>query len=143
MFEWLNGANLVVSMHDGNKDCARAQRPADIVRIDASKAINLQIRHRCTEAFEEPARIYHCRVFHLGGNNMGIRSSACEEHTFESVIVGLTPTTREDDFICFAAEQPGNLHSSFVDRLSRWAAGPVAARRIAVWLLEDIPHRID
>jgi hypothetical protein len=130
-------------MHYGNKDGAPSQRKADIFRIDASKAINSQVRHRRTKPFEEATGIYHCRMFHLGGNDVSIRSSTCEEHPFESVIVGFTSTTREYDLIGFTAEQPSNLHSSFVDRLPRWAASPVGARRIAVWLLDDGPHRID
>ena len=143
LLEWLNGANFVVGMHYGNKDCARSQGPADIVRVDASKAIDSQVRHRRTKPFEEPTGIDNCRMFHLGGNDVSIRSSTCEEHPLESVIVGFTSTTREYDFIYFAAEQPSNLHSSFVHRLPRRAASPVAARRITIWLLEDHPHRID
>jgi len=143
LFEWLNGSNFVVGMHYGNEDCARSQRPADIVGIDASEAINSQVRHRRTELFEEPTGIYHCRMFHLGGNNVSISSSICEEHSFKSVIVGFTSTAREYDLIVFAGEQPSNLHSSFVHRLPRWGASPVSARRIAVWLLEDDPHCIN
>jgi hypothetical protein len=82
-------------------------------------------------------------MFHLGGNDVSIRSSACEEHPLESLIVGFTSTTSEYDFIYFAAEQPSNLPSSFVDRLFRRAASPVATRRITIWLFEDDPHRID
>src|SRR2546427_7270716 len=82
-------------------------------------------------------------MFHLGGNDVSIRSSTCEEHPLESVIVGFTSTTGEYDFIYSAAEQRSNLQSSFVERLPRRAASPVAARRITVWLLEDDPHGID
>jgi hypothetical protein len=82
-------------------------------------------------------------MFHLGGNDVSIRSSTCEEHPLQSSIVGLTSTTSEYDFIYFAAEQLSNLHSSFVDHLPRRAASPVAARRITVWLFEDDPHRVD
>ena len=80
LFDWLNGANFVVGMHYGNEYCARSQGPADIVGIDASEAIDSQVRHRGTEPFEEPTGIYHCRMFHFGGNNVSIRSSTCEEH---------------------------------------------------------------
>src|SRR6266478_4339095 len=82
-------------------------------------------------------------MFHLGGNDVSIRSSTCEEHALESVIVGFTSTTGEYDFIYFAVEQFRNLHSSFVECLPRRTASPVATRRITVWLLEDGPHRID
>jgi hypothetical protein len=97
-------------MHYGNKDCARSQRPADIVRIYASKAIHSQVRHRRTEPFEEATGIYHCRMFHLGGNNVSVRSSACEEHSFESVIISFTSATREYELIGFTAQQPSNLY---------------------------------
>src|SRR5258708_9943291 len=82
-------------------------------------------------------------MFHLGGNDVSIRSSACEEHPLESVIVGFTSTASQYDFIYCAAEQPSNLHTSFADRLSRRVASPVTARRITVGLFEDTPHRID
>ena len=108
-----------------------------------SKAINSRVRHRRTEPFEEPTGIYHRRMFHFGGNNVSICSSTCEEHPFESVIISLASATREYDLIAFTTEQPSNLHSSFVHRLPRRAASPVAARRITVWLLEDHPHRVD
>src|SRR5713101_3057855 len=130
-------------MHYGNKHGAPSQRPADIFRIDASQAINSQVRHRRTKPFEEATGIYHCRMFHLGGNDVSIRSSTCEEQPFESVIVSFTSATREYDLIGFTAEQSSNLHSSFVHRLPRRAASPVAARRITVWLLKDHPHRIN
>jgi hypothetical protein len=45
-------------------------------------------------------------------------------------------TTGEYNFIYSPAEQRGNLQSSLVECLPRRAASPVAARRIAVWLLE-------
>ena len=141
--DWLKGADFVVGMHYGNKDCALSQCPADIVGVDASKAINLQIRHRRTKPFEEPTGIDNGWMFHLGGNDVSIRSSTCEVRPLESVIVGFTSTTGEYDFISFAAEQPSNLHSSFVERLPRRVASPVAARRITVWLLENDPHGID
>jgi hypothetical protein len=130
-------------MHYGNKDGAPSQRPADIFRIDASKAINSQVRHRRTKPFEEATGIYHCRMFNLGGNDVSMRSSTCEEHPFESVIISFTSATREYNLIGFTAEQPSNLHSSFVHRLPRRTASPVAARRITVWLVEDHPHRVN
>jgi hypothetical protein len=83
------------------------------------------------------------RMFYLGCNDVSIGSSACEEHTLESVVVGFTSPTREHDFIWFAAEQPGNLHSSFIDRLSRRTASPMTAGRITIGLFEDDSHRID
>jgi hypothetical protein len=53
----LNGANFVVGMHYGYKDSTRSQGAADIVGVDASESINSQVRHRCTDPFEEPAGI--------------------------------------------------------------------------------------
>jgi hypothetical protein len=41
-------------MHYGNKDRALPQGTADIVRVDASKGINWQVRHRRAKPFEEP-----------------------------------------------------------------------------------------
>jgi hypothetical protein len=82
-------------------------------------------------------------MFHLGGNDVNIRPPTCEEHPFESVIISFTPAAREYDLICFTAEQPSNLHSSFIHRLPRRAASPVAARRITVGLIEHHPHRVD
>jgi hypothetical protein len=82
-------------------------------------------------------------MFHLGGYDVSIRSSPCEEHPLESMIVGFTSPAGEYDFIPFAAEQISNLYSSFVHRLFRRAASPVAARRITVWFFEDAPHCID
>jgi hypothetical protein len=82
-------------------------------------------------------------MFHLRRNDMRIRASICEEHPFESVIVGFTSTASEYDFVSFAAQQPSNLQSSFLDRISRRFSGPVIARWIAVWFFEDTPHCSD
>jgi hypothetical protein len=79
-------------------------------------------------------------MLHLRGNDMRTRPSICEEHPFESVIVGFTSTASEYDFVCLAAQQPSNLRSSFLDRMSRRFSGPVAARWIAVWFFKDAPH---
>src|SRR5689334_20739225 len=84
--DWLNGSDFVIGMHYRNKDCSWSQGPADIVRVDASKAINWQVRHRGTQPFEEPTGIDNCRMFHLAGNDVSIRSFACEEHPLESMI---------------------------------------------------------
>ena len=67
--DWLKGAHFVVGMHYRNKDCALSQGMADIVRVDASKAINSQVGHRRSKPFEEPTGIDNCRMFHLGGND--------------------------------------------------------------------------
>ena len=133
ILEWLNSANLVVGMHYGNKDSAPSQRPADIFRIDASKAINSQVRHRRTKPFEEATGIYHCRMFHLGGNDVSIRSSTCEEHPFESVIISFTSATREYDLIGFTAEQP---RRTCIRALSTAYLAGLPAQ----WPLEGLPY---
>jgi hypothetical protein len=138
--DWLNGADFVVGMHYGDKERARLQGPADIIGIDTSKAINSQVRYLCTEPFQEPTWIYYRRMLPLGSNYMRIRPSICEEYPFERVIVGFTSTASEYDFVSIAAQQPGNLRSSFLDRLSRRFSGPVAARWIAVWFFQHSPH---
>jgi hypothetical protein len=80
-----------------------------------------------------------------GGGKYNTQETGLTKAAFswKSVIVGFTSATSEYDFICFASEQPSNLHSGFVDRLSRRAASPVPARRIPVRLFEHHPHRID
>src|SRR6266567_6636646 len=143
LFDWLNRADFVVGMHYGDKECARSQGAANIVRIDSSKSISPQVFNRRTKPFEEPTGINYRRMFHLRGNDMGIGAPICEEHPFESVIVGFTSTASEYDFVVSATQKPSNLHSSFVDRLSRGFSGPVIARWIAIWLFEDTLHRRD
>jgi hypothetical protein len=130
-------------MHYRNKDGVWSQSPADIVRVDAPKAITSQVCHRRAKAFEKPTGVDNCRMFHLRGDYVAIPSSAGEEHPLEGVIVCFASTTSEYDFIYGATEQPRNLHSSFVNRLSCRAASPVAAGRITIWFFEDYPHRID
>src|SRR5262245_55476293 len=132
LLDWLNGADFVVCMHYSNKERGRLQGPSDIIRIDASIAINSQVRHCCTEPFKEPTGIDYRRVLHLCGDDMRICASVSEEHSFESVIVGFASTAGKYDFVFFAAEEPSNLHPSFVDRLSRRFSRPVIDRWIAI-----------
>jgi hypothetical protein len=143
LFYWLDSADFVVGMHYGNKKCARSQGSANIVRIDASKAIDPQVCNRRTKPFEEPTGINYGRMLNLRGNDMGIRPPICEEHPFEGVIVGFTSAASEYDFVGSATEKACNLQSSLVDLLSRRSSGPVIARRVAVWLLEEPLHRRD
>src|SRR5437588_1033805 len=121
----LNGANLVVSVHDRNEDSARRNCTSHMVRVDASEAVNRKVRHFCTQPFKEPAWVQHRRMLDLRRNDVPSLASFEEKHSLQRVIVRLATATGEHYFLWFAPEQPSHLCASFLDGFPRRPPGPV------------------
>ena len=133
----LDGANLVVGVHEADEDRIASNRLADIVGVDEAKAIDRHERDRRAEPFEEAARFENGGVFDRGGDDMRRLAAAGQEHPFEREIVGFAAAAREYDLVGFATQERGDLRPRPLERRLGAGARPMAARRIAVELLRE------
>ena len=79
----LDGADLVVGMHDADKDRARCDRPAEIIGVDPACAVDRQIGHPCAKAFEKPAGFDDRWVLNPCGDDVIALVAKCEEYALE------------------------------------------------------------
>src|SRR2546429_1161154 len=128
----LDGSNLVVGMHDADKDRARCDRLADIVGINAACAINGQIRHACAEAFEKTARLDDGRMLDTGGDDVIAVITKREECALEGKIIRLAAAARKNDLIVVTAKRCRHLAARCLKRSFCRCGRPMPAGWIAV-----------
>ena len=132
----LDGADLVVGVHDADEDRARRDRPAQIVGVDPARAVNGQIGHPRAQAFEKPARLDDRRMLDPRGDDVIALVAKGEEHALEGKVVGLAATARENDLVVLAAEQRRHLAARRLEGSLCRSRRPMPARRIAVMILK-------
>jgi hypothetical protein len=136
----LDGSNLVVGMHDADKDRARGDRLAQIVRINATGAVNGQVGHTCTEAFEETTRFNNCRMLNTRGDDVIALVATREECALESKIIRFAAAARENDLVVVAAKQRRHLAARCLQRSFCRGRRPMPAGRIAVVIRKKRAH---
>jgi hypothetical protein len=99
----LNGANLIVGVHYGNKYGMRPNDPSHVIRVNSAKAIHGQVRNLSPHALEKTARAENGGMLNLSGNDVSPGFSVGEENTFESMVIGFTAATGEHNFLRVAA----------------------------------------
>src|SRR6266849_3663012 len=65
LLDRLDGAHLIVGVHDADEDRARRDGSAQVIGIDAPASIHGQVSYPRTPAFKKPPRLNDCRVFDL------------------------------------------------------------------------------
>ena len=137
----LDGAHLVVGVHDADEDRARRDPPAQVIGIDAPESIHWQASYPRAQAFKKPAWCGNRRVFDPRGDDVIATVAPCKVCTFERQIIGLASSACEDNFIIFTTKQGRNLTArSFKGGLGR-CGGPMTARRIAEVIRKKRLHR--
>ena len=119
-FERLDGPQLVVGVHHGEKDGFGADRSSDSFGIDAAFAIDAQIGDADPLFFGGLARVQDGFVFDGGGDDVGwcvlrrVHSQdwLCHsgaEDTEDGVVIGFGAAAGEDDLLGASTDQRGNL----------------------------------
>src|SRR5436190_8887111 len=84
---WLNGADFVISIHDGDKDSLIGDRSPDIVRIYMAIDIYRYIGGFEAETFQVLAGMQHSMMFYGRGNQMVALFLRCRRHLLNSKII--------------------------------------------------------
>ena len=140
VLDWLDRTDLIVGVHDADKDRARCDYLAQIVGINPAATVNRQVGYSCAQSFEKPARFNDRWMLDLRGDDMIALVAKCEEYALEGEVVGLAATARENNLIVVAAEQSRYLAPRRLKGSPCRRRGPVPARWIAVVVLEKRTH---
>src|SRR5882762_9815058 len=129
-FEWLDGAELVVGVHDSDKNGFGPDGAAQLLEVNLSFVIGRQIGDAHAFFFESLAGVEDGFVFDGGGDHVlgGFAGTHSQEwlchNSKDGVVVGFGATAGEDDFLGAGADQSGDLLAGRFDR----AAGTLAWR---------------
>src|SRR5437763_11030186 len=99
---WLNGPDLIISIHDRDKNSLIGDRSSDIVRIYTAIHINWYIGGFKAETFQILAGMQHSMMFYGRGNQMVTLLLRCKSHPFDCKIITLRTTASKSDF-CWTA----------------------------------------
>src|SRR5690349_23677975 len=105
----LSRANLVVRVHDAAQDSIWSDRLADVFRIDASFAVNPQVRHFNSRLLQGLAGMKYRVMLHLRSNDVLSWPGRRLGGTTECQVVALSATAGEDDFIGLGIQQLSQL----------------------------------
>src|SRR5437867_5691151 len=82
-------------------------------------------------------------MFDSGRDDMSAVWTPGEKHSLNGVVVCFGAAAGENNFIRRATEERGDLTARLFKSLLRRHACPVVARRVAVMLAQEWPHRLD
>ena len=136
----LNGAHLVIGMHDGNQNGLWSNGSGHIIGINQSVTIDLQIGHFKTFIFQKTTHLNYRGMFNGRGNDVVALIPISISHTFNRIIVGLGPAAGENDFIDTAAEHVSYLSSGRFHGFFGGNAVPMTTGRIAKMFIQIRQH---
>ncbi len=139
---WLHGANLVVGVHDAHNDGPVGDRPTNVVGIDQSVGIDVQVCHVESGLFEGVARVEHCMVLYAGCDDVIAGALERESRPPDSGVVRLCPAAGEDHLAHACAEHLSHRFAGVVYGLASLLGKRVDAGGIAETGAEVRQHRL-
>ena len=136
----LNGADLVVGVHDAHKDRAGREGTAKILGVDPPGSVDGKISHARAKPFEKPARLDDRRMLDAGGDDVTALVAQGKEDALERKVVGLAAAAGENNLIAVAAEHGGDLAARGLKGGLGCGRGPMPARRIAEVVFQKRAH---
>jgi hypothetical protein len=118
-FEVLDGANLIVGMHDGDEDGFGAEGLAEGIRRDDAAGVGGQVGDVNAGGIEFSAGGENGGVLNVGGDDVLAGGGGDAE---EGEVIGLGAAAGEDDLLGGAAEEGGGLAAGLF-RGPVWRAG--------------------
>src|SRR5690606_32519402 len=111
----VDGADLVVHMHDADQGRVITQRGGHLLRLDDAVAVRLQIGDLEAFPFQLAAGVQHRIV--VDGRDDGVLAATLVEvgHTLDGQVVRLGGTRGPDDFARIAVHQVGNVLACLLD----------------------------
>src|SRR5579872_1235682 len=118
----LDRAQLIIRVHHRDKNRVRAQRAADVVRIDHAISANGNIGSLHALAFQLSARIQNSRVLNGGGDNVLAWKRMMPDGAENGKIVGLCAAAGEHDLGELATGERSGLAAGLLELLLRHLA---------------------
>ncbi len=137
----LNGADLVVGVHDGHQDRIRAQGRLDCGRIDETGFIHGQVGDDIAFPFQEAAGLEHGGVIYGRGDDVTTALAQRPGGPHDGQVVRFASSTGEDDLVALAAQQVGHLAAGSLDRGAGLDPEDMRAGGIAVDPVQEGAHR--
>ena len=140
IFDRLNGADLVVGVHDAHKNRAGREGSAKILGVDPPGSVDWKISHARAKPFEKPAGLDDCRMLDAGRDDVIALVAQGKEDALERKIVGLAAAAGEDNLFAVAAEHDGDLAARRLEGGLGFGRSPMPARRIAEMVFQKRAH---
>ena len=138
----LDGADLVVGVHDGHQDSIGCDDPLDVSGAHHPVLVHRQVGDAVALAFEPPAGLQHRRVLNGRGDDVVTALAIGRGHTLDGTVIGLAAATGEDDFCYLATQQRRHLCAGMLNCPLGLHAVGMRARRVAEVLVEVRHHRL-
>src|SRR5579884_57009 len=138
----LNGANLVIGIHDGDEDGLIGDGPLYIFGIDAPIAINGQIGGLEAETLQVLAGVEYRVMLNGRGNDMIALLLRRLRHTLDRQVVALRAATREGNLRWTAIEYFGHLLARGINRLHGMPPQRIDTAGIAIFCCQVRQHRL-
>ena len=139
----LDGADLVVRVHDADQDRVGPERPAQVGGIDQPGAIDGEPRHFEAGLLERVRRTQHRIVLDRGRNHVPSLVGIPLRDPLEREVVALRSARCEDDFLGRHPVISGDLVARLVDCLARALTEPINTRGVAELVGEVRHHRLE
>src|SRR6266853_2909655 len=140
----IDDANLVVGIHDGDKNCFRRNGFTHVFRVDAAIALHRQICDFIAVLFEALTGVEHGFMLDGLGDDVIALFAVHFRDALDHQVVGFGRSAGKDDFLGRGADQRSDLGARV---LHRFFAGPaervIAACGVAEFLGEIGQHRVD
>jgi hypothetical protein len=130
----LDGADLVVGVHDRDKGRVLVDRRVDLLRVDPAVSVNRHDRDLEAGALQDGAGVQHRFVLNPAGHDVPALGACRPGGALDGEVIGLAAATGEDDLARLGAEDLGDPLPGLVEPLPGAAARGVQARRVAVML---------
>jgi len=127
IFDRLDGADLIVGVHDADKDRAGCNGSAEIVRVKSTCAIDRQIGHVGTKVLKESARLDNRRVLDLGRDDVVTLVAVSKKHALKSKVICLAAAARKNNLVILATEERCYLTARRLNGRRRRTCSPMSA----------------
>ena len=127
----LDGADLVVGVHDRDQGGVLVNGRLDVGRVDAAISVDRQVGHPEAGALHDCAGVEDRLVLHAAGDDMASLGARGPGGTLDGKVVGLAAAAGEDDLARLGTQDRGDLLACLVETLP---SPPAAA-----WGLEALP----
>src|SRR6266403_3078990 len=139
----IDDANLIVGIHDGDKNCFRRNGFTHVFRIDAAIALNRQIGDFVAVLFEALTGVEHSFMLDGLGDYVIALFAVHFRDALNHQVVGFGGAAGKNDFLGRGADQRSDLGARV---LHRFFAGPaervITACGVAEFLREIGQHRV-
>src|SRR6266853_660731 len=123
--EWLDGAELVVGVHDGDENGFGPDGSAKVAEINLTVGASCKVSEANAALFERLASVEDSFMFDGAGNDMLFMATRSFNDPEDGVIVGFGGAAGEDDFLGAGADQSGDLFTGGFDGGASALAGSV------------------